>query len=182
MRDSMTALVAHVRDLIGDPAGDTETFSDDQLERFLDESRRDVRNLQLAFPEHIVEQGVIQFPEAYAEVGGAWEDTVELRDLNFAVVTPTTSDLLVGRWTFDPPRTSAQAYLTLNGQLFDVYAAAADALEAWAVKEARAFDVQTQGGALMRSQKIRGLRDAAALMRRRQRPLVGSLQRTDECY
>ena len=181
MRDSMTVLVAHVRDLVGDAAGAGEVFSDDELERFLDQRRTDVRNMQMTFPEHVVSGGTIEYPEAFADIGGAWEDSVELRDQNYAVVAPDTSDLLVGRWTFSPARDSSNAYMTLNGQLYDVHAAAADALDAWAVKEARAFDVQTQGAKFARSQKIKGLKEAALLMRARQRPVIGRLVRTDEC-
>lgn len=181
MRDSMAALVAHVRELIGDPAGAGETFGDDELETFLDRWRTDVRNMELCLPEHVVLNGVIEYPEAYSEMPGAWEDDVVLQDANYAAVTPDTSDLLQGRWTFAPPLVPSAAYLTIRGQLFDLHAAGADALEAWAVKVARDFDVETQGGKLARSQKLEGLRQAALLMRARQRPVMGRMVRTDEC-
>lgn len=183
MRDTMATLVSRVRSLIGDPAGAGEAFTDDELEEFLDRWRTDVRNLELELPEHMTTGGVYSFPEAHAPWGD-WEDGVELLDLNFNVVTPSTSDLRAGIWTFNPPRDPQAGghYLLLSkGQTYDVHGAAADALEAWAAKEARAFDVQTQGAKLARSQKLAGLREVAKLMRSQQRPITGRLVRTDEC-
>ena len=61
----------------------------------------------------------------------------------------------------------------------DVYAAAADLLEAWAAKEKLAFDFDADGQSFKRSQKMRALLELAREYRRQQRPQQGVLVRSD---
>jgi hypothetical protein len=181
MRDTMAQLVGRLRDLIGDTAGEGETFTDDRLEELLDGHRIDVR-------EHLVPA-----IDSYEGAGGNarvhwrevlaplkdWEAGVVLRDYRFETLTPATADLRNGRWTFEPELYAPDVYVT--GQSYDLAGAGADALEEWANREARAFDVTTQGAQLLRSQKCSALRAQALELRRRQRIIVAQLVRTDEC-
>jgi hypothetical protein len=180
VRDSMAQLVTRLRSLIGDTAGAAEHFTDDRLEELLDGHRIDVRELELAALDSYEGAGGsarVHWRELLAPYKD-WEDGVVVRDYRYELLTPATTDLRNGRWTFEPELYSPALYVT--GQTYDLAGAGADALEEWASHEARSFDVQTQGAQLARSQKSEALRAQALELRRRQRISVGRLVRTDE--
>jgi hypothetical protein len=119
--------------------------------------------------------------ELLAPFDNDWEDGPWFRDYVAFALTPTTErpqarpvDVRAVA-AHHPDRVHQRTPLTTSP------APAADALEEWANSEARAFDVQSQGTSYMRSQKVKGLRDQALELRRRQRVGLGRLVRSDEC-
>lgn len=62
---------------------------------------------------------------------------------------------------------------------YDLYAAAADLLEAWAAREKLNFDFDTDGQSFKRSQKAAALLALAREYRRQQRPASVAMVRTD---
>jgi hypothetical protein len=180
MRSTMATLVGRLRELIAD-TGAAQRFSNDRLEELLDARATLVREHQLdaldSYEGDGGGTGRVYWREVFAPWGD-WEDGPTFRDYKFDALTATTEDLKRGAWTFNPSLYHPTVYLT--GQTYDLYGSAADALEEWANSEARSFDVQSQGTSYMRSQKVKGLRDQAQELRRRQRIIVGSMVRTDE--
>lgn len=154
-RESMIRLIDRVRDLIGDPAGAEQTFTDDQIERALDVHRWEVRYKRLT-PLPTYQNGEVLHLEWVAE-SGDWEEDTQVFDSHFQGLTPVAVDALNGRWTFG----ESQADVFLNGKTYDLYGAAADLLEAWAARVAVEFDFDADGASYKRSQKSHMLRALA---------------------
>ena len=165
-RASLASLITRVRTLIDDNAT-AKTFSDDEVQTALDNWRTDVRYLELRPAETRTASGV-EYRDYYAPVGD-WESDVVLYDGTYAVVTPATSDYQTGYWMFTNS-TGPPVYLV--GKTFDVHAAAADLLEAWAAKVKTAYDFTADGASFSRSQQVTALLQLAGEYRRRQRSVT----------
>ncbi|HEY9077425.1 MAG TPA: hypothetical protein VIO61_12915 [Anaerolineaceae bacterium] len=172
-RTSMANLISLVRDLIGDPAGAEQTFSDDQIERSLDIHRWEFRYLPLK-PLNTIAPGNIEYRDWYSDEM-YWESDAVLYDGAYTQLTPSSSDPLHGRWSF----TAHQPEVRASGKVYDPYGAAADLLEMWAGKSALEFDVDADGASMKRSQKQQALRDLATVYRRQQRIITAQQVRYD---
>lgn len=172
-RTTMATLITRLRSLINDPAGESQIWSDDELQDFLDANRFDVRHLALR-PESTWTPGVVTYTDYYADYG-EWESDVVLEDGEGNNLSPKSSNLVKGHWTFeeqDPP-----VYVT--GKTFDLWAVAADVLEAWAAKVALLFDFEADGGQYRQSQQREAFLAVAAQYRRKSRPGKAILIRDD---
>lgn len=169
----MAALISLVRDLIGDPAGVDQVFTDDQVERSLDIHRWEFRYLPLK-PLSTVTPGSTVFKDWYSDEL-YWESDATLYDGAYTQLTPSSSDPLHGRWSFS----AHQPAVLISGKVYDPYGAAADLLEMWAGKVALEFDVNMDGAAMQRSQKRQALRELAAQYRRQQRIVTAQQVRYD---
>ena len=173
-RTSMSALIDRVRRLVNDPAGADEIFTDDEVQDWLDAHRDEVIELELAYATQLV-AGVTVVLEYAAEQGG-WEDDAALTDANGATLTADALNLVVGRWTFNAHQ---QPPVYLTGRSYDVYAAAADAMEARAAQVALAFDFSADGASYSRSQQGEALLRLAKQYRGRSRPTIARMVRND---
>src|SRR5579884_1118025 len=141
VRSTMTALIARVSLMIGDPTN--AQFTTQNVQDYLDLNRDDVRYESLAIAPSIVNtastgnQASTIFADYYSSFG-YWEDDVVLQGYfngaAWVVLTPVASENLVGHWAFE---TNVFTSGTVPGQLppvfatgkvYDVYAAAADLL------------------------------------------------------
>lgn len=172
-RTSMAELISLVRDLIGDPAGTDQVFTDNQIERSLDVHRWDYRYLPLK-PLNTIVSSSTEYLDWYSDEA-YWEDDAEVFDGSYVELTPSSSDALHGRWTFSDHQDS----VLISGKIYDPYGAAADLLEMWAGKTALDFDVDADGANMRRSQKQQALRALAAQYRRQQRMIVAQQVRYD---
>ena len=174
VRPSMSALIQRVRLLVNDPSGVNQTFTDQDFQDILDESRVNVRYLPLAAAPTYT-GSTLQYLDYYADFGG-FEDSVALFQYLTIPITPTTSENIVGHWTFAqtmyPP-------VFLNGNAFDVYRSAADILERWAAKWAMAYNVSLDGQSLARSQVMTNMLSLAKAYRMKQRPVTSAMIRSD---
>jgi len=169
----MADLIALVRDMIGDPAGESATFTDNQIERSLDIHRWDIR-YQALKPLPTVVSGGAEYREWHSEEQ-YWEADAVLYDGSYHALTPSESDALHGRWVF----ASHQSSVLALGKVYDPYGAAADLLEMWAGKTATEYDVEADGARMNRSQKRQALKELASVYRRQQRILTGRQIRDD---
>jgi hypothetical protein len=169
MRPTMTLLVETVRGLIADdgPVND-RVWTDDELERFLDAYRTTV-------VRELLEPASPTPTRIWRARYSHWEQSAQLAVAG-ASVSVTFEDSLVGEWTLDT-ETSGPVYVT--GSTYDVYAAAADALEAWAARERLAYDITVDGQSLRRSQLPDRLMFLAQSYRRRARPRQAQVMRSD---
>lgn len=149
-RTALASIITQVRDLINDPAGAGQVFTDDQIQLSLDRYRQDVRYLRLE-PAATITPSATSYLDYYAP--GAykpWEGSPTLVDGGYNALTPDTSDLDNGHWTFASSQ-SPPVYIV--GIVHDLYSAAADLLEKWASKVALQFDFSADGGNYSMSQK-----------------------------
>jgi len=179
LRSTCAELVSRLRDLIGDaiPATGQPVWSDDQLQRALDQRRSDVRYLELQAAETVQAGGTVVYLDYYAPRGD-WEEDATLYDTQWAALTPATSDYQVGHWTFSattlPP-------VLLIGKAFDLYATAADVLEQWQAKEKLAFGFSpgSNGGQFQEQQKFQMIGELSARYRAMQQPEILQMYRGD---
>lgn len=174
VRTTMSVLIGRVRSLIGDPAGTSAVFTDQEVQDALDAYRTAVYNALLSSPAVKTPSGE-QYLDFYA-LSGNWEDGAVIRDAAYTPLTPDTSEPLLGHWGFTTGQTPP---LYISGRFYDVYGAAADLLTAWAAKEKLGFDFATDGQSFSRSQKIAGLLEMARQYRRQQSPLRVRVVRDD---
>ena len=173
-RASMAALIARLRLLVNDPVGASQIWSDDQLQDWLDGQRTDVVRAALYYNWAIV-AGANAVLNYFAETGD-WESDAALSDVEGTTLTPGAVNLLTGRWTFAAHQ-APPVYLT--GQTYDLYAAAADVLEARAGQLAGAYDFTADGATYHRSQQAAGLLALARQYRGRSRPRMIQMVRDD---
>lgn len=181
VRSTMTALISRVRDLIGDPAGTSAPqFTDQQVQDALDRRRADPppRYHLLRPAPTLTQGGIYNYTDYFADVGD-WEDGVVLTWADFSTLTPATTDLLMGHWTFALPTPGQLPPVYATGYVYDVWGAAADLLEAWAALWARKYAFTAGGQAFQRQQAYQQMMAQAQAYRAKQRPQVGRLRRAD---
>lgn len=124
VRATMAGLITLVRGLINDPVSVTSQFTDEAIQEQLDEQREYVHT-ELLTP-YVQPDGITQlkFQSQYKY----WESDVALTDSAGTALTPTTSDLKSGYFTF----TTTQDAVYATGFTYDVYAASAVLLTLWA--------------------------------------------------
>ncbi len=169
----MADLISRVRLLVADPAGASQVFDDQAVQNALDRHQIVVRYAELRAEPTFGATGLYQ--DYYAGMGD-WEADEALYDAAYIALTPSAADRLTGHWTFEagqlPP-------VYIVGKSYDMYAAAADLLEAWAAREKLNFDFDTDGQSFKRSQKAAALLALAREYRRQQRPASVAMVRTD---
>lgn len=180
-RASMEDVIAEVRQLIFDPEGASEQFSDDDIEQACDLLRRDVFRLELRPAYEIASDGTVEQKNWFAD-GRWWEDDVVIQDGTHQVLTDMTTPALddeqpiLGQWTLDE---SYAGSLYLTGKQHDVYGAAADLLEMWSAAHKGEYDFLSLGRTFKRSQKAELFDGIIAKYRRRQFIRTSEMVRTD---
>jgi hypothetical protein len=168
-RASMAGLITRLRRLIADPAGAGQVWTDDELQDALDARRQDARYLELAPAETIQPGGAVAYLDYYAPCGD-WEDDEKLyHGSTWVELSPTSQDLIVGKWSFSAHQ-NPPVYLV--GKAYDLYAAAANVLEAHAAKLKLKYDFASNGQQFQRSQQVSHLLSLAAQYRRRARAVL----------
>jgi hypothetical protein len=192
----MSALIAKVRQMIGDPSGSTQQFSDDDIQAYLDANRLDLRYEPLIIAPSIVNnantnnQANTIFADFYSNYG-YFEADVTLQAYSngaaWVVVTPVAMELLIDQAHFQF-ETNVFSTGTAPGQLppvfcsgksFDCYSAASDLLELWAATMTGAYDISVDGQNLRRSQMPQMKLTLAQQYRKRARPKVAKMVRSD---
>lgn len=174
VRAGMATLITRLRSLIRDPAGDCQTFTDQELQDVLDGRRMDFALLPLeSVPSY--PGGRLTYLE-FAAPWSDWEDSATLLDSSQDALTPDSGDLIAGRWTFTT-EPSYPVYLT--GRTYDLYGAAADAIEMAAAGHVDSITYSPGRGNFTGSQKFSQRLGLAEAYRRRARPQQANLVRND---
>lgn len=176
VRSTMASLIARVRILINDPAGGSPQFADQTIQDVLDESRQDVFNQPLR-PEPTYSGGTITFLDYLSDLGG-WEDGMTLKQFltvdvtsNASLIEPITGHFQFSATTLPP--------VMITGRIYDVYRASADLLERLIAQWTLRYDITVDGQSLRRSQAALALHNLVENYRRKQRPRVSTLVRSD---
>lgn len=171
----MADLIGRTRALISDPAGAGQVFGDQEVQDALDGHRTVARYTMLS-PDPTQSAGGVSYLEYHADVGD-WEAGTQLVSASYSALAPSVSDYQGGRWTF---AASTPPSVYILGQTYDINGAAADLLEQRAVRLAGEFDVTIEGeGTYRRSQPPEQLQALARSLRKRMRPLMGNMGRSD---
>lgn len=117
VRTTMQYLIEEVRLLIGDTAA-TESYTDQQIQDKLDLNRKDVYDAELQAGDQLMPDGTFEWHDFYA-VYPFWETDVVIQKADGEVVTPTTTEPLIGRWTFTTDQEVPELYA--RGRIYDVY-------------------------------------------------------------
>ncbi len=198
-RPTLAPLIAKVRQMIADPAGASQQFSDLDIQDRLDASRDDLRYEGEQIAPSIVNIGGASlsaetiFADYYSKYQ-YWEDDVVLQGPGaggspWVVLTPTLAEPIVGHWQFEGATLGAVFTSgTVPGQLPPVFAtgkvfapfcAAAALLEFWAAALTGAYDFTSDGQSFRRSQQFTQKLDLAANYRSRAKPHTARMLRTD---
>lgn len=196
VRSSMSQIISRVRLMIQDPAGASQFFADQDIQDTLDDHREDVRYELLKIAPSIINlpstnnQAAVAFTDYYSSFSW-WESDVVIQGINtstgaaWAVLSPAGSDYIVGRFQFEltpfvngvAPSQYPPVFAT--GKTFDVFAASADLLEFWAANLASAYDITVDGQTLRRSQLMQAKMMLAQSYRRKAKPRIGKMVRSD---
>lgn len=176
-RASLTTLIAKTRLLVDDPAGASQVFTDDQIQDALDARRDEARYHPLIEHETISAGGGSTTYLTFTSLVGAWDTDTALVDSTYTTLTPATSDLINGRWTFS---TEPKMPVMITGFTYDLYGSAGDLLAQRATLESDSFTVTADGLSLSRNEKQANYRARAEEYWAKARPRVASMIRTDE--
>lgn len=158
VRSSMAYIIQAIRDLINDPAGATQHFTDQAVQDRLDLMRLDLYQECLESADTLTSTGTIEWHDFFSEFG-FWETDYTIQKLNGASVTPTTSEPLIGRWTFATNQTEP---LVINGKVYNVYGVASALLNTWVAEERKAITSWTADGTtIQRLNNMKSLNDLA---------------------
>lgn len=175
VRTSMTDLIARTRLMIFDTSQTAPLLTDQQVQDTLDECRADIRYELLIPRPTFANPGGIQYNDYYSE-RGFWEGDETLIWGDFTTLTPTSSDEIVGHWTFSnqlPP-------VLLAGKRYDLYRAAADLLDyKIAALAATQVDFSSDGQSFHLSQQLTFLEKRVCDYRRKQQARSGGGGRLD---
>ena len=184
-RATLSSLITALRELVNDPAGTAQVFTDDTLQRHLDAHRWDVYDEALTAIPTPIGGGSIAYYEyrsCYSDFEATQAGTAVfvVRD---SVGTPRGTatwadvDYQRGAVTFATDQRGTALYLT--GRSFDLYGAAADTLTDWAQKVSLQFDFSSDQQSFSRSQKQTLLLAAAERYRRQAKPRRANITRPD---
>lgn len=179
VRTSMADLIARVRRYIGDPAGTSQYFADEDVQDQLDEHRFTARYAPLMAAPTLQQGALYNYLDYYASVGN-WESDEQLTWVNFATLTPATADRISGHWTFDLPAPGEYPPVYITGKFYDLNATAADLLEQWAAFLASTtYDTTADGLTFRRSQIVSAKQQLALTYRRKAMATSTRTRRTD---
>ena len=174
-RLDMLDLIGVVRELTGD-TGTSPKVTDDAIERALDRHRRDYQYIPLQVRETITPAGYAEYREFFAE-GGNWDNGSTFQSNSYAMLEPTESYALQGRWVFDPPLTYTSVYI--RGTRYDVFGAAADVVGYMMSVAAPSFDFSRGSRSYSHSQTSKNLESLQKNLRAQQWVQAGTQIRSD---
>lgn len=179
-RSNLVSIIARVRLMIDDPSGAGQEFTDDEIQSALDLRRDEARYIPLTERETITPSpgggATTEYLTFDAPVGD-WEGGAALVDSDYDALTPATTDLVSGRWTFT---TEPDLPVMVVGFTHDLYGASGDLLLQRATREALSFDVSADGTTLSRSQKADRYKQMAYDYLAKARTRSSHLVRSDE--
>ncbi len=169
VRTSMATLIDRVNALCNNALNANLAFANQDVQDCLDRCRMEARYEPLEALATVYQGGSVGYL-TFCHRKGLWEGAVavgtvtvssayaggsagyQLIDGNYGTVTPLTSDLLTGRWTFG---TAPVRPVMITGWTYDIYAAAAELLLLRKAQVSEDFDFATSEGLkYTRSQKL----------------------------
>lgn len=183
VRATMSDLITRVSLMIADPTN--ALITQQEVQDKLDECRFDIWQDLLTFSLTFLNPGGMQYLDYYYKPGndarakqkGFFEANEVLINGSFSTLSPTTSDELVGHWTF---AVSQPPPVFIRGRRFDIYRAAADLIDyKIANLAATALDFTSDGQSFHLNQQIQTLLQMQTTYRRKQEAITHMTRRLD---
>lgn len=133
VRTSMSYIITFVRDLIDDPAGGTQKWTDQQIQDRLDLNRLDLYIQDLHEVDTLTSAGRIEWHDFFSKLP-FWETDYVIQELDGTASTPNTAEPLIGKFHY----TAHQSHpIVITGKVYNVYGVAATLMTMW-ISEIRA--------------------------------------------
>jgi len=149
VRSTMAELITEMRLMVHDPSGDTALFSDQEIQDALDQNAYQSEYEQMVPISKVAPGGVTVYKKFVAQ-HAYWESDVELVSGDYAVLTPTSSDLKSGTWLFE---SSQNLPVLIYGVWYDMHGTAGELWGLKAGKCAEQFDSGINGDSYALHQK-----------------------------
>lgn len=148
VRTTMSNLITMIRDLIGDPAGTTAHFTDENIQDVFDQRCEIVRHEQIETIPTPTAAG-LEYKDFRSRT--FFENNAYLQDNAYGSLTPTTSSFINGYYTFATSQTAIPFYVT--GKRYDVFGVAADLCHRWMASMSNLIDFTADGSSFKQSQQ-----------------------------
>jgi len=158
VRPSMAYIIQMVRDLISDPAGDTEHFTDQQIQDKLDMARLDVYNEFLKPVATYTETNLAEWHDFWS-IHDMWETDYVLQLANGPFTTADVAEPLIGKFHWDERQLIG---IRISGRCYNVYRISAVLLTAW-ISDLRSQITSwtADGTTVQRAGQIKNMNDLA---------------------
>lgn len=157
VRSSMGYIITFVRELINDPAGASQKFSDQQIQDRLDLNRLDLYGDILKAANTLDTDGTIDWKDFYARLP-FWETDFQVQKINGTVSAPTTSEPLIGKFSYTTAQTEPRV---ITGKVYNVYGVASTLLTMWVAELRTQISMWSADGTTI--QRIGQVKDAQSL-------------------
>lgn len=127
VRSSMAYIITFVRELINDPAGASQKFTDQQIQDRLDLNRLDLYGDVLKSADTLDTDGTIDWKDFFARLP-FWETDFFIQKISGVANAPTSSEPLIGKFTYATNQTEP---LIITGKVYNVYGVASTLMTMW---------------------------------------------------
>jgi hypothetical protein len=148
----MQYIIEFVREQIHDT--DSEQYTDQQIQDRLDMARLDLYSHKLCAADTLSSTGTYEWKDFYSK-HGFWEEGTVLQAPDGTVLTPTTSEYLIGRWTFATHQN--QLPMGATGRVYNVYGVCAKLLFQWENTLRNQFNFTADGLTVQRIAQVKDL-------------------------
>lgn len=155
VRPSMQYLIDYVRELINDT--DRDQYTDQQIADRLDMNRTDLYQARLTAAQTLSTEGLQESKEFFSK-NGFWEDNAVVQSTDGTVLTPTTFEPLIGRWTFAAHQNLG---VIVTGRVYNVYGVCAKLLFQWESAIRNQFNFTADGLTVQRISQVKDLHSLA---------------------
>lgn len=127
VRSTMSYLITFVRDLINDPAGASQKYTDQQIQDRLDLNRLDLSFSPLEEQDYLSTTGFIEFRDWFARLP-FWETDYVIQQVSGIPMTPDVAEPLIGKFHWN---TNQPYALVIAGKVYNIYGVAATLMTTW---------------------------------------------------
>lgn len=123
----MAYLITFVRELINDPAGVSQKYTDQQIQDRLDLNRLDLYASPLKEADTLDTDGTIDYKDFFARLP-LWETDFTVQKISGALNPPNTSEPLIGKFSYTTHQVEP---LVITGRVYNVYGVASTLMTMW---------------------------------------------------
>jgi hypothetical protein len=157
VRASMSYLISFVRELITDPAGADQTFTDIQIQDRLDLNRKDLYQDCLRSADSLQTDGTLFRLDWFSELP-FWETDVVIQQVGGLAATPDDANYLVGKFSYDDNQSIP---LVATGRVYDVYGVASNLLTIMTSELRDQFNWTADGTTVQRVAQVKDMQALA---------------------
>jgi hypothetical protein len=159
VRSSMAYIITFVRELINDPAGPDQKFTDQQIQDRLDLKRLDLYGDPLKSADTLNSDGTIAWKQWWAKLP-FWETDYLIQNTSGTTKTPDTAEPLIGKFTY---LVTQEQPLIITGKVYNVYGVASSLLITWIAEIRSQIQMWTADGTtIQRVGQVKNMQDLAA--------------------